>query len=388
MLVLAILSTPLSNFSEVVNILQGQYFMLAEYSMSTSQTPLWLKAIKDLLVLAIFARGLGLSLLRQRISTAYWVCIATFVFSLILTLESKGAVHGIISVRWFMPMIIFPVFSRYVDLRVQKAIEKTLSGVLLFALFLQVYQFLFAAPVYDLDRLGFSLRNSGIYLIPSTMASFAIMSLYYTYNFAPHGLRRTCFLFFVCPVSIFLTSSGAGLLSLIGFLAIGLAVKGRFDKRALVLTGCFAFCCIMVFLPVVSGRETIFESLADRLDILKTIHAGWLFSSDTALATNAARIFGHATPELDIVGITADSMVVSLLSGIGILGTISFALFFLKRIVDLDSVWLLFFVSTIPFLLSTVAFEVFPFGILMMLNLAFLTKFRGGTVERGTLFGA
>lgn len=373
-----ILVSVLSNVYEVIALFKGE---LTSSSQSNPLTPFYIKSLKDILIFSLLIvrfQGIGKSFDELSLPVPFWICLLFFLISLFFTILYQNILSAAVAIRWFMPFLFFPAFFNFESKHIQKVIYKAITTVLIIGLVLQVLQFFYSSSYFGKNLLGFSLRNPGIYLIPSSMASLTMMAMYYTYNFASNSSVKSILLYFVCPLSILLTSSGSGILSILLFYGFLLSRFLLIDNMLSLILGVVVFTLAFLFLPELTGREDIYTSLTDRVGILlKNFEIeNFIFSFNSAKATNTAnlvnRLLGGNVQQLD--AFVADSTIVSLISGIGLVGAVSFLILYLGYMRISQLRWTLFLSATFPFFLSTVAFEVFPFGILMMLNLSFLIK--------------
>ena len=184
-------------------------------------------------------------------------------------------------------------------------------------------------------------------------------------------------MYFFCPVSLFLSASGSGISAFILFLLLrfGASLRVSVVVRMLLLFPCALFSYAM--LPLLTGRIRIYESFLERVDkFTATIGVDNLFlSSNAARGTNVGNLVNKILDKNQrFDAIIADSTIISLIQSIGVIGCIFFFLLYF-RFMDLSKLeWQVFVACTFPFLLTTVFFEIYPFGFLMLLNLAVLIR--------------
>ncbi len=373
LLVLGVLSALAANSYEVLALFKGS---LDSASQSKALTPIAIKSLKDICIFFIFLFGIFARLKEWpsiKLPIYFWICLFFFAISLVQTILCEKILSGIVAIRWFLPFLLFPIFFGTIHFHRQILLQKTLLFVFLCAFFLQIGQLFWADHYFGSNTVGLALRSPGIYLIPSSMASFTLMTMYYTYFYQNLGWLRNFLLYFLCPLSVILTGSGSGVLAVLIFFCFLFMRILRLDLKLFALLGCIISPILLYFLPFLTGRENIYTSLNERISILSNNFQteNILLSLDSAKGTNTANLVNNMLDSSNkLNAFIADSTLISLISGIGLIGTISFFVLYFGYVKPYRLKWLLFLASTTPFVFSTIAFEVFPFGVLVILNLA------------------
>ena len=376
MTVLAVLLTLLGNFFEVHALFQGSLHSLAE-----PITPPSLKILKDVCMTSILFLGAVGIILRGKItnSVGYWTLLVTFGVSSIATLLRNGALPVLLGIRWFMPVLLFPVFISFVSDRLQRMIAWTLLVVFAIGLALQGGQYFLSTNFFGKNTYGYSLRNPGIYIVPSSMALLALSTMYYAWSYINIRSIRFVFVFIACPLSVFLTGSGTGWIALGMFYVVISAYNLRLSTSVMMSTVFATACFVLALVPSLTGRYDIFNSITELLSIFKgrLIIEDLLYSSNLASGTNVAKLLDAFEGKNVIKGaFISDSTITSVISGIGVSGACLMALMVASAMFLGDKKAVLFITLSVPFFVTVIILEVFPFNLLFFLNLAYFQRVR------------
>lgn len=272
--------------------------------------------------------------------------------------------------RWGLPVIFLFTLQRVEDQYVN-VIAVLLQRLMIGALILQFLQLKYSIGSYGQSVNGLSLRNPGFYLIPSSMAAFSMSTLFFTFA-SDHSKLRKHFIFALVSISIFLTASGTGFVSLFLFSIILLSKERHYYK---IFAASFIAASIgLISLPIITGRGDILSSLVGRVDIFSQNAnlLNLLFSKSFGLGTNT---LASLRPDLldSNLAIISDSMLSSSIINIGFLFIcISLIYFFITPIRYRIKIAALYVCTYLPFYFSTVIFELFPINILMFIALAYI----------------
>jgi hypothetical protein len=309
-----------------------------------------------------------------RLPLFYWGCLLFFFMSTVYTSFFTSFLASLISFRWFIPLILFPLFYLLVDTRTQEKAASALVFIFILAFIMQIVQLFSSQYYFGMSALGLAARSPGIFVIPSTMASFTMLVLYYVFfyykksSWLVNGL-----LYGLCPLSLSLTGSGSGYISLAMFGCFALCHNLNFSFAIKLIISVLASISMFFLLPVFSERGVdIYKSMWFRVHLLlKHIDSKLIFfSTNSARGTN----LGYMIDELGLNIVMADSTLLSLILSIGLCGTCCFFILYFQYMKISNLKWQLYFASTFPFILSAIAFEVYPFNIFMILNLAYLIR--------------
>jgi hypothetical protein len=369
---IALFLTPVFSLWEIIALFQGNLS-----NQTSNLTPAYIKILKDLLIVVIFFLSFISYCKRKkipRLNYIYFIFIIILI-SIFLTYCDVGMTPAILAgIRWAFPLIFFFAVYHVVDEKFQKRISSILIVLFFCALFLQILEMFFMSHWYGVTSYGLSKRNPGFFLIPSTMALFSSITLYYTVYYCSNKFLRILLIYLLVPLSIFLTGSGTGILIL---LAISLAffyqkIKKKFFALLLITN---SIPLAIFFLPIISGRSDIFWSLQMRLKVFFSILGfdNFFISNSFGYGTNSAVILSHSL-NLGKKAFVADSLFTSLVANIGVVGLLIF-LVFLFRLYKPSLRHNQFFIIFLFSMVSSISFEVFPLNYLIMINLVYFMKF-------------
>src|SRR3989338_2071089 len=174
LLIVSIVIVPFLNFEEVRGL-----FSNSIGSQSTSLTPIYIKTWKDFVYLFIFILGVAQFVKKKvtyiRLPVFYYCCCVSFFASLFLTFFFTGVIAVFLGIRWFFPVLLFPVFFQLFTYHHQILIKNTVVSVFCLGFFVQCLQFFDGISYFGLYVNGYSARNPGFYFMPSSMASFTML---------------------------------------------------------------------------------------------------------------------------------------------------------------------------------------------------------------------
>jgi len=311
-------------------------------------TPLYLKLSKDIfwlgsIVLIAFAGGF--SHLSKRLLWVYLVLLFILGFAAFAFL-TEDTITVMVGVRSYLS-IFFILFGFYCHRFDPIRIYPVLRGLLVFEVIIQVLESLYAPDYYGMMYMGFNLANPGTFLIPSTMASFAILVMYYAQE------KNDNFTQILALISIFLARSSTTWLVVIFFYTIAFVKKTKLSDSLLAVILLISASFIFLNLDLVTGRNAIVENLITRWNIFAH-HLQYPLGKGFGLGSGAAVLMQAED------SVIADSTLSSLLINFG---WISFLLYF----VFLYKAYLVFGYRNLLFLifaglsLTMIIFEMTPF---------------------------
>lgn len=328
-----------------------------------------LKTSKDFFILLIILTGIIFSFWKflKMSSVLYLFSIIAIFISFFISIFSVPLEAIISGIRWISPFVLF-LFLGKLRLPFYQKLTSWLEIIITFGLILQFYQLFNMNGIYGISISGYSIRNPGYYLSPSSMSAFSMTTLFFIHNFENNERKRLIYLIIVI-LSVFLTASGSGILSL--FLYVLYIIFKKQNTYFFILTLVIFLLFFIGFLPLITGREDIFDSPLGRIDILlQNISLNNIFfSSNFGIATNT---FINLRPDLldSQVAIISDSMINSSIINSGLLFLlILIYIIFFKPIYKYGKIGLLFLFINLPFFLSTVIFELYPVNILLFIEL-------------------
>lgn len=335
--------TPIFNVSDMFTIMGLNW-----------QIPNLLKIIRALLLVLICLMLFSQSTGRRLIFSSLLIFILLFTI-----VYSSPSVMPIVLISGILSFL--PITALYCKVEHAQLLVKTLTPILValvsISLFIQIVQLFLMPPIFGSNEFGLSARNPGIYFSPSSMAFLSIITAIY---YISQGGRNKIFTYGMTPLSIFLTASGSGVISILFMYLINFGKKvPHFTILTFFLISPFFY----IFLPVMTGREDILTSLTGRFLILTNNIEIRAFSPNFGEATNLA-------VNLTTSGIIADSMITALIHNVGYVATTMILIEFLIRNRSwLTSHYWLVILSSSAFIVTVNVSEHHPGGFLLFLLL-------------------
>jgi len=370
LIVFLIAITPLTNVMDILSLFN-----------KGGGSVMGVKVAKDALCLVLMGLGTMAVAVRRRcyVGAAYLLLMGTAVISLVATLQQEMDPYLLAAgMRWLIPLALFPFVYGAADLSLQKRVARVMVALFFLALALQVLQLFFSSGLYGLSVSGLSLRNPGFYLIPSSMAMFTMLTLFYAQHFLEGRRLKRAVIYLLGPVSILLTASGTGVLALLVFYFVTWYCTTR-HKSVVILLFLFLAAAVLVVLPVLAQRSDVYSSIMTRGEIFADIFRTerLLFSDGFGTATNTAVSLVSYLGTSDAAAFIADSTLTSLVGNTGALSMVLFLLFFLRP-ARRTLCSLHFLAIYVMFMITVIVFELAPANILLVVNLAFFYKARKG----------
>jgi hypothetical protein len=275
-------------------------------------------------------------------------------------------------IRWLLPFILAMFLINHISKELLYDIGKILFYLFIVHLILQIFQLFFADGYFGLFSFGLSRRNPGIFITPSTAASFTIMVLFFSKYYMNKKLEKK--LTFLIPISIFLTASGTGIVIYIVFLILHYLKKIYLPLTPLVLI----FTAILLILSVdtLSGRGGILEaSFGTRISIfIDALNNASVLLNSFGYGTNIGLLIVHKYG-LDVDISILDSWYTTSIVNLGLLN--SFIIFLLIMVMFFYlSIYrkkeqLLFLIIYLLFSATTIFTESYPVNLLFAVLLAY-----------------
>jgi hypothetical protein len=370
LIILGVMMTPLFGIFEVLALISGTLT-----SQGEALTPVYIKVLKDLVFASIILVGIAEVLVRRRIifNISYTVFMALAIYSAFISFYFMDFLIVVAGIRWILPVLIFPFIYRHVDIALQNRIANCLILLFILGLLLQITQLFLAVGWWGLNSFGLSKRNPGFYLIPSSMACFSAMTAYYARFYCNNVLLRNYVVFLLVPLSIILTASGSGFIALVLFWSYLLYCRVK-QKFVVLACATVLFISLLVFIPFLTEREDIYESMQTRANMLTELvnPKNLLASVNFGSATNTGVLLTATNRDANTKSFVADSTVNSLINNTGIVSLLFFMYFLYNSLRHTKSrINISFFLLLLPFLLTIIIFELFPINLLLMVNVAF-----------------
>ncbi|MHC4640656.1 MAG: hypothetical protein ACYS32_03355 [Planctomycetota bacterium] len=314
--------------------------------------------------------------MRQRVlaEKTFWLFVFGILLSFWLSVFNQELFLTLAGIRYLLPFaVLFSVYG-IIDDEFQSQLAKLLTILFIIGLTLQTYQLFCPSNWYYSNFLGLSRRNPGFYFIPSSMAMFSLITMYYVYHYYPAGVLRKLLVYILGPFSVLLTASGTGIVSLVLFMFT--IAYFRMKPKWIVILVCVSLLLLtLLFLPEVTNRNDIYMSLSTRIEKLSNVlrQDSLLLSTHFGYGTNTACLLtlhlGKAEPEIFITDSTPISMIVSF----GLIPFMFLVLFVAKTLGN-NIIHVHFLSIFVTFMLTTIIFELFPASLLFSINLAYFLK--------------
>lgn len=384
-IIIALLLTPAFSAGEVTYLIYGLIS-----SHSTLVTPVYVKAVKDVLMVGLIFLGVIQIKASSRIflPDLYSTFLLCSFISLVLTVCYQGVevLYLAAGIRALIPFVLVIFVYKCVDYKLQQSIARVLRILLCVALSLQIVQLLFAPPYFGANYFGLNSRNPGIFIVPSTMACFAVVSMYYIRAFLPPIWPNQVAFWCIGPFAVLLTASGSGIVSASMLMAVAAINMIKEKFIALVVVPLLAGGAFLL-LPEITGRDDIYSSLAIRFVVLfgSLSENTVLLSNQFGMWTNAADTFAQARGSEDGMAMISDSTITSAIGNFGGLALL-FLLASLVRAYSRQGAFFLFAAAFLPLSLTLNINEAFPANLLLAVSLAYFYHSQFATrVIRDTL---
>ena len=342
--VVFILTLPLNSIYDTVAFFNGTIG-----DKTFVKTPFWFKLSKDIFL--FFAVVLSSAYLIMRfnrklvgLSIFFIVMIAFAAFSIFWMGPSMAAV---LAIRSYLS--IFFIFLGFYFFYFDPAtVYPALRFIFYLELIVQIFQ-MFLAPNYygGMSLFGYNMTNPGTFLIPSTMASFALISLLY----ARQKGDRLTEVFAI--LSVVLAKSATAYLIVFVFYSIQISRHFRFAFNLVATVVLFTAVVVFLNIDVITGRPGLINNVYARVGIF-----------DKAAASPFGEGFGLGSGGSVLLhvenAVIADSTINSLLLNFGWIGFAVY-FFFLALSVKYFRYHDLLLISFIAFSLTMIIFEMTPF---------------------------
>lgn len=344
---------------------------------STALTPTYIKIIKDIVFILLGLGGFVGILRRNRVNRYGLMGLLYFLLVVFTALAySNNFLIFLAGLRWTFPVLLITFLIPYTTKDFLVKIANMLFGLFLLHFLFQIIQLFFAQGWFGRNALGLSLRNPGIFFIPSTAAFFTICVLFFTMFYQPNRVLRR-FIFWLSPLSIFLTASGSGVVVYPVIMTIYLVSKKFFKLLPIVVV-------ILLFLAGhtvqdITGRDKVLEgSFATRIEIfVELIKQASLISQNFGYGTNTGVLLANQLG-LNLGAVITDSTYASIIANLGLLGliiTLVIVLIFATIAwLNKDKEKLVFVAIFGLFSATTNIVEAFPMNLLFSILVAYYLK--------------
>lgn len=369
-IVLGIITTPLLSYGEILGFINGTLS-----SKSVSVTPIFIKAIKDIVSVGILIIGiLGIlynGSVNKRSLIYFLIFLGVVIPSIVWSLNNN--IFIVISgIRWLVPLFLLGIFINYnIDDSIP-GYRKSLVFVFIIHILAQIYEFFFASHYYGSFLNSFSLRNPGVFLIPSTSAMFSVI-FYVTFINVNRNIKF--YLFSFVWLSLFLSVSGSGILTMLvinifevfrKYLSSFLATMGT------ILSGTIFIPFFITYSSLLGRGDNYVEtSGGERINIFLQLLNDNIFISDKfGMGSNTGVIIANN------LGINANAMIVdstfsSVLLNLSFLSLLLYVCFvfilFCFAIFGQNNKYIAMVFSLILFSFTSIWFEAYPYNTMLLL---------------------
>jgi hypothetical protein len=303
--------TPIFSLQESLGLIFGGLI-----NNSTALTPVYIKGIKDLIFFLIFLIFFFQLLIVPKLSK-FSFFLLVYIFSILFVglVFHKELIIFLSGVRWLFPVILLPVFVKYIDINILHRIGGIIFFIFLNHFVFQILQLFYAGGWFGLNSFGLSARNPGIFFIPSTAAFFSIIVLFFA-TFYVENLKYRKVLFFLVPLSVLLTASGTGVAVYI--VCFGLYIINKKMYIFLPIFSVMAFLFFFFFVDVLTGRTGLIEaSFGVRVEIFfNLLNNANLFSNNLGFGTSTGYLIANEYG-LDFDMTSTESTYASILVNLG-----------------------------------------------------------------------
>lgn len=367
-IVFAVLISPIFTFMEMLALINYRDTSALPTSLQTS---IYIKAVKDFLMIFLMMLTIIFSIKRLKISavTFYlgflllWLIISASWFM-------EYEIVFLSGIRWLIPFLLSLMLIGYIDEMLLERLSKVLAYLFLFSFVLQIWQLVTMGDYYGPGFLGLSRRTTGFYQFPTTCGFFLIIVFYVNYFFGVGKLRKI--ILWLMPLSLIMVFSKTAIViyCLLGVLLI-------FKKYIGTILSLLPFFFLsMLYGLYVFYPDAIEISLGERLGFLSdNLNSMTLLANYFGMATNSAFSYLQMLNVKSDGLIFSDSFIGSLPANVGLFGFICFVLIFCVlfyisiKIKYLPLMFLLIIYGLFSFTLSIT--EAYPMNLLFSVFFAY-----------------
>ncbi len=372
LILLALFLTPIYSLQESLALifLEQRGFVHTSNILSS----IYIKGLKDLFSILIVLICLFKIIQTLSIKRQTSIFLSTIIFLILLPAYyyHDNILVYLSGIRWLMPFILAAFLVSYID---EKLLFKI--GTILFYLFfihfiMQLVQLFYSYGYFGQNSLGLSSRNPGIFYVPSTAAVFAIIVLFFCKFYMKRSFQNK--VFYLIPISIFLTSSGTGIGIYVIFIFIFYLRKSFLPYLPIII---FSLAVgLILSLDLLSGRSGLVEnSLGIRYYHFKeALLNGHYFPEDFGYGTATAELIMNRY-DMDFNMIITHSWYASSIVNLGLINSILIIILLFIIFVMLtkaqDKEKLIFLTIFSMFALTTPVAESYPANLLFAILLAY-----------------
>lgn len=344
---------------------------------SRALTPAYIKAIKDIIFVLLATIGF-MGIVRKNRVHKYGLLFLLYLLLLVVIafIYRDNLLVFVAGLRWIFPLLLITFLIPYVTREFLAKIANILLGLFFLHFIFQIIQLFFAQGWFGRNALGLSLRNPGVFFIPSTAAFFTMCVLFFT-MFHQHNRMYRRWVFWLSPLSIILTASGTGIGVYPVVMTIYLASKRFFKFLPFVIVVLFSL--VGYTIEDITGRDKVVEgSFATRVEIfLELIGQASFASQNFGYGTNTGVLLANQYG-LGLNAMITDSTYTSIIANLGIptfvLTLFIVLLFSTVAWLNKDKEKLIFITIFSLFSATTNIVEAFPMNLLFAILTAYYLK--------------
>jgi len=377
LIIIALILTPLVSMGDVLALFGGSL-----HSQVIASTPVYLKLVKDVLVVALAALGVVRLARSGRTNSLAIPFLILLLYTVIAaTLAADSPTLALAGLRWILPVFVAFLIYEFVDDLLMERIARVLAVLVCVQLGLQIVELFLMSHWYGTNAFGLAARVPGFFFIPSTAGFFSVAALYFVHFYDPSRARRFI-TYLVVPVSVFFTQSGTGLIATA--VVATLILLGIRRVWLIIPLGGAAAGLVFPLLPVITGRQAdyvavsggtrlqIFTEIFRHIELIPTAF-GYVTNTAVSLIAN-----GGAGLRTDAIPTIVDSTYASIIGNLGIGGVVFFAIFCVTwAVVVVCARRLDLYVATAIFSLygfTAIIFEAYPMNVLLSVCAAYFLK--------------
>lgn len=371
-ILIAFILTPIFTIQESIALIFGGI-----NSQTEALTSIYIKLIKDLsFILLIFLAIIGIFYSKKLFKANIFLILYTIFLIFVGYLFNDNLMIFLAGVRWLIPFLLILFLIPFITKDIIVKIAYIGFYIFIFHFLVQIMQLFFAGGWFGINTLGLSVRNPGIFFIPSTSAFFTILILFLTMFYLDNSKLRNI-IFVLSPISIFLTASGTGVVVYIVIICLYL-IRKKFFVLLPVFSIILFFIIILTLEDLVGRPDFIELSFGTRWIIfIELLESSSFFSTSFGYATNTGVLIGSLNG-INYDAFVADSTYASILSNLGLI-TFIFVIFFIVVSVFLawlnkDKEQLIFIIIFTLFSATTIIFEAYPMNLLFAILMAYYLK--------------
>lgn len=392
LILLVLILTPIFSFQEALALIMLEQRGIIHTSNILSS--IYLKGVKDVFFILIIFSSAFIIMQTLRIDRGVSMFLAVILFFILLPAYyyHDNILVFLSGIRWLMPFILAAFLINQIDKKLLYKIATILFYLFIIHLVMQIIQLFFSYGYFGLNAGGLSSRNPGIFYIPSTAAAFAIIVLFFCQYYMKEKLKNK--IFYLIPISIFLTASGTGIGIYVIFMLIYYLRNSFLPYLPILLISMATL--LFFLLDLLTGRSGLVEeSLGIRFEhFQKALIGAHYLSQDFGYGTATAELIMNKFIDqckvetqclFDFDMIITHSWYASSIVNLGLINSILILIAIFTVFVILtrsqDKEKLLFLTIYGMFALTTPIAESYPANLIFAVILAYYIKPKESNIE-------